>query len=244
MGINFDNLPLDELIDLINLKIKKNEKLTIGYINVYICNYVRKHSGFQDLQNSFSYVHPDGIGIYLASRFLYGKKGLSERITGTDLYIKLFKENPGLKYFILGGFENCSERITENAALYSESTAFKITGNIYKPGDNFQDVETINKSGADVLLVALGTPYQEEWISENKDKINIPIVIAIGSGLYFLSGTIKRAPEWMRNIGLEWFYRLFQEPKRLWRRYIIGIPIFVFNIIVIKVKLLFKKEST
>ena len=95
-----------------------------------------------------------------------------------------------------------------------------------------------------MLLVALGTPYQEEWISENKDKINIPIVIAIGSGLYFLSGTIKRAPKWMRNIGLEWFYRLFQEPKRLWRRYIIGIPIFVFNIIVIKVKLLFKKEST
>jgi N-acetylglucosaminyldiphosphoundecaprenol N-acetyl-beta-D-mannosaminyltransferase len=244
MGINFDNLSLDELIGLINLKIKKNEKLTIGYINVYICNYVRKHSGFGNLVNSFSFVHPDGIGIYSASRFLYGKRGLYKRFTGTDLYIKLFKESLGLKYFILGGFEGCSERIKDNAALYNESTDFKIAGNIYKPGDNIQDVETINKSGADVLLVALGTPYQEEWIKENKDKINVPVVIAIGSGLYFLSGAIKRAPEWMRNTGLEWFFRLFQEPKRLWKRYILGIPIFVFNIIFIKVKLMFKNEST
>jgi len=242
-GINLDNLSLDELIALINLKIKQDEKISIGYVNVHICNFARKHSGFRNTINNFSIVHPDGIGIYMASRILNGKRGLYRRYTGTDLYYKLFRENPDLKYFLLGGFENCSERMMENVKV-SVSSEIKIAGSIYNPSYTDNDVDIINKSGADILFVALGTPYQEDWINENKQKIKTPVTIAIGSGLYFLSGAIKRAPKWMRGIGLEWLYRLYQEPKRLWKRYILGIPIFVFNIIVIKVKLLFKKEST
>ena len=98
--------------------------------------------------------------------------------------------------------------------------------------------------GADILMVALGTPYQEEWIFQYKDKINVAVIIAVGSGLDFLAGVKKRAPLWMREIGLEWMYRLFQETKRLWKRYLIGIPVFVFNIVLLKVKLMLKKEST
>lgn len=242
-SIQFNDISIDELINIINTYIKNNDKLTIGYINVYICNYTRHHPDFENLLNKFSLVHPDGIGIYIASKILYGKKGLSERFTGTDLYNKLFYGKQGFKYFLYGGFDNCSNSI-KNSISNTVSWNANIVGSIYTPKDTNWDIESINKSGADILFVALGTPFQEEWINENKDKLKVPVIIAIGSGLYFLLGVINRAPMWMQKVGLEWMFRLIQEPGRLWRRYIFGIPVFVFNIIILKLKLMFKKEST
>jgi len=97
----------------------------------------------------------------------------------------------------------------------------------------------INSSNSDILFLGLGTPYQEKWIATFGKKTNIPIQIAAGSGIDFLSGVYKRAPEMLRKLGLEWLFRLFSEPKRLWKRYLLGIPHFVF--LIIKQKL-FTKE--
>lgn len=243
-GVKFSNLTLSKLVIEIASKVYSKEKLTISSPNVYICNYAKNNPEFKNLINKFSIVHPDGFGVFSASKFLYGKDGFFERSTGTELYFKLFKDYVSLKYFLVGGVEDCILRIYKNPLLYNHSNARNIVGNIYKPVNSTEDINIINESGADVLMVALGTPYQEEWIIQNKDKVNVPVIIAVGSGLDFLAGVKKRAPLWMQKIGLEWLYRLFQEPKRLWQRYIIGIPVFMFNIILIKVKLMLKKEST
>ncbi len=235
---------MSELLKEIASKVYTKEKLTISSPNVYICTYANNNPVFKKLVNKFSIVHPDGFGVYMASRIMYGKKGFIERSTGTELYFKLFNEFASFKYFLVGGVEDCARRINENTEPSDHFKNSNIVGSLFKPENPSEDVIIINKSGADILMVALGTPRQEEWIIQNKDKVNVPVIIAVGSGLDFLAGVKKRAPFWMRRIGLEWLYRLFQEPKRLWKRYIIGIPVFMFNIIVIKVKLMLKKEST
>ena len=236
VGLQFSNISLTELLHIIHSKVRLKEKFIISSPNVHICNYAAKNTSFANLINSFSIVHPDGIGVYLASKFLYGTKGLLKRSTGTDLYFKLFKEYCDLKYFLIGGVENCMERIKENFSFSRNSNKIKIVGSIYKISDSFCDINLINKSGADILMVALGTPHQEEWIIKNKDKINVPVIIAVGSGLDFLAGVKKRAPLWMQEIGLEWLNRLFQEPKRLWRRYLAGIPVFTYRVLIQKIK--------
>jgi len=240
--IKFADLRLFEILDLIKQNIKNNRKLLISSPNVHICNYARKNLVFAKLINNFSLIHPDGIGVYFASKFLYGRKGLKERSTGTDLYLKLFTDIHDLKYFLIGGVEDCQNRIEER--FRSTNNSIKIVGSIFKISNNISDIDRINKSNADILMVALGTPFQEEWIIENKDKIDVPVIIAVGSGLDFLAGVKNRAPFWMRNIGLEWLYRLFQEPKRLWKRYILGIPVFIYYVLKQKVKLMFKKGNT
>jgi N-acetylglucosaminyldiphosphoundecaprenol N-acetyl-beta-D-mannosaminyltransferase len=89
-------------------------------------------------------------------------------------------------------------------------------------------------------MIGLGTPYQEYWLSSYSKEIDIPVQLCIGSGIEFLSGLNKRAPRILIKFGLEWLHRLIMEPKRLWKRYIIGIPLFTFKVLIIKIKLMLK----
>jgi len=92
-------------------------------------------------------------------------------------------------------------------------------------------IEKINQCNPNVVLVAFGAPIQEKWIHKNKDKINSNLIIGVGGLFDFYSGDKKRAPKWMRKVGFEWAYRLFLEPGRLWRRYLIGNPLFMLRVI-------------
>lgn len=186
---------------------------------------------------NFDILQPDGIGIFLSLKLLYRTEKEFERMTGTDLYSKIIKSNNGYNIFLVGGKDYYADSIKN---IYKESQ-FMISGLLDHLTNEDSDIEQINASMSDILFVALGTPLQEDWIAKNKEKINVPVIIAVGSGLDFLSGNKKRAPFWMCKIGLEWLYRLFQEPRRLWKRYIFGIPIFIFHIFVQKVKLMLKK---
>ncbi len=89
----------------------------------------------------------------------------------------------------------------------------------------------IKKCSPDVLFVGLGPPKQEKWIWKHKDEINVPVSIAVGASFDFIAGSVKRAPKWMQKIGLEWLFRLCQEPRRLWKRYLIGNTIFVWLVL-------------
>lgn len=244
LNVKFTNASLDDYIKLISSTIKTKGKCLISSPNVHICNVAKSKPCFARLINKFSILHPDGVGVYIASKILYGGNCFMERSTGTDLYYKLFNTSNQFKYFLIGGVEDCAERIKNNFTKEYDSFKFSIVGSIYKFNDFEKDISFINNSSADILLVALGTPFQEEWIIKNSDKIKIPVIIAVGSGLDFLAGVKKRAPLWMRILGLEWFYRLLQEPRRLWKRYIIGIPIFMFHIFIQKVKLILKKDNS
>ncbi|MEO8231852.1 MAG: WecB/TagA/CpsF family glycosyltransferase [Ignavibacteriota bacterium] len=176
----------------------------------------------------FDVVHPDGIGVYLASKFLYGVNGLKERITGSDFYIELIQE--GIKnswsFYFFGDKEETLNRISVvNPQLtilgFSEGYNF-ITENILKNIENLKP---------DILIVGLGSVKQEKWITENKQSIHAKVIIAVGDGTKVFAGNKKRGPKLIQMIGFEWLIRLFFEPKRLWKRYLVGIPLFILRII-------------
>ncbi|MFC2093538.1 WecB/TagA/CpsF family glycosyltransferase, partial [Bacteroidota bacterium] len=190
-----------------------------------------------------NFLHPDGIGIYWASKFLYGKNGFKERINGTDLYFQVLKSAMQNKWkvFLYGGGFDDSKITSQN--IMKSFKGLKLTGIIPRFESIHEDViKKINDSNSQILFVGLGSPSQENFLWHYSSQINIPVQIAVGSGIDYISGNYKRAPLVLRNIGLEWLYRLYREPKRLWKRYLIGIPVFVFKVFCLKVRLLLNKS--
>ncbi len=235
--IDIKNVKYDELIDYIFHSIYNEKKIRISYINFY--HLVKKSNNVEKLNSYFDIIHSDGIGIYYASRFLYGKNGLKEYITGTDLYYKLFEElnKRGCKIFLYGGDEKAKPLMLEKLEkIYPNITLGGYYSREYKFNDNI--LKEMNESKSNILFVGLGTPTQEEFVYKYSDKIDIPVIICIGSGIDFISGYLRRAPLIIRKLKLEWLFRIIMEPRRLFLRYFKGIPVFIFKVILQKFKLL------
>jgi len=122
--------------------------------------------------------------------------------------------------------------------LENKYEGLKIAGTYHgffdKVNENENILQMINESKADILLVAFGAPYQEKWINSNFSKLNPTILMGVGGLFDFYSGNIKRAPDWMREIGMEWLYRFSREPKRMWKRYFVGNPVFIYRVLKFK----------
>lgn len=237
LGYNFSNYDYDEIISIIHEKISKREIFTFLNVNPHILNEAEKNLELDKNLKSLSAIFADGVGVYWASRFLYGKSGFEKKITGTDLYYRIlaYAEKFDRKVFFFGGGEEAVSKLEfEMRRKYPE---LKISG-ILKRETNLSDLTAtkIRSSNSDILFVGLGSPYQEKWLAKFSRQVNIPVQIAMGSGIEFLSGNYKRAPESMQYFGLEWFYRFLNEPGRLWKRYFLGNPYFIFKIILQKLK--------
>lgn len=232
-----------DIVSFLKNKIEKREKVTFHNVNVNILLICSKSEEFKKNLESFTFLFSDGTGVYWASKMLYGKNGLKERIMGTDLYYHILELANKNKYkcFFFGGSEKAVNQLPD--ILKSKYSDLIVTGILSRETEFREEtVKKIKDSGAEILFVGLGTPYQEEWIKKFSDSIDIPVQIAVGSGIEFLSGANKRAPLVLRKIGLEWVHRIYSEPGRLWKRYVFGIPIFMFKIFKLKVKLLVNKQ--
>jgi N-acetylglucosaminyldiphosphoundecaprenol N-acetyl-beta-D-mannosaminyltransferase len=233
--LNIFNLKLtkvvySDLINCINETINNNDIIITG-CNVNTINLSLSNKRFEKILSEFDIIHPDGIGIYLASRFLYGQKGFSARFTGSDLYSHLIYsaiENNWSFYFF-GDKEKTLKLINKN--LPKLNVAGFCNGFNYNLN---QLINEINNSNPDILIVGLGSPKQEEWIIENKSRLDPKIIIAVGDGIKVFAGIKKRGPRFLQTLGFEWAVRLIFESKRLWKRYIIGIPLFIFRILKLK----------
>lgn len=168
-------------------------------------------------------INADGQSIVWASRFL--GKALPERVAGIDLMENLIKLSSEKGYGIY--FFGAKEEVVKSVInIYKNKYPnLKISGyrNGYFSDDEIPEItENMRKSNADILLVAFSSPKKEYWLSENMGNINIPFCMGVGGSFDVVAGITKRAPIWMQNIGLEWFYRFIQEPRRMWKRYIVG----------------------
>ena len=242
-GIPIDNLGYNYAIHRIDGLVRRGREKSIShYIATVNVDFLVKAIALfksSTIQNellhtlrSADLVTADGAPIIWLSK-LVGIP-LRKRVTGADLLPKIAQLCCARNYsmFFLGGDTVSAKQATEK--LISDNPELKIAGvlspNVAISGKDLeasfiQDeilVEQINNSGADVLALALGNPKQEIWFQRNRHKLNIPVTIGVGGTLNFISGAIKRAPKWMQNSGLEWIYRLFQEPTRLWKRYAVG----------------------
>jgi exopolysaccharide biosynthesis WecB/TagA/CpsF family protein len=176
-------------------------------------------------------VYPDGIGVRLAAQ-MFGD-GVEENINGTDLFPLLCQRLAGTSHgiFLLGAREGLAEKVAENMTERYPGITFAGCQHGYFTAENEDEViNKINASGASVLLVALGAPQQELWLARNRDRLNVRILMGVGGLFDYYSGRIERAPVWIREIGLEWVWRLLQEPGRMWRRYVIGNPLFLYRV--------------
>jgi len=221
------------LLDEIDNALKHQTALTITGANAHIVNSVVDNKYFKDYLQQFDLVHFDGIGVFLAIRFLYPDIKNLKRSTGSDFYTELIFHSITKKY----SFYFFGDTLETLSILQTKNPQLLING--FNPGYEFDTniiIENINHSNSDILIVGLGSVLQEKWISENKAKIKTKVIIAVGDGIKVFSGTKKRGSKFIQKIGLEWFVRFLFEPKRLWKRYFIGIPLFIFR--VIKFKLL------
>ena len=171
------------------------------------------------------FVTADGMPIVLLSKLL--RRALPERVTGADMVPRICRRcaEEGLSVYVLGGDKEAIEEALRK--LKVESLKLKVVGIdpafVKLDEDQPEIIERINAAKPDILFVALGNPKQELWMGRNKAKLDVGAMIGIGGTFNFLAGRVKRAPKWMQKSGLEWIYRIIQEPGRLWRRYAYGL---------------------
>lgn len=241
LGVEVNKITLSEAEKKVKDFLEKDghDRLrTIYTPNTEIVMRARKDKDFRELLNRGDVVIPDGIGLVHAARIK--KNRLPERVTGFDLSIKMLElaEKFGYSIFLMGGAEGVAKAAKEE--LMKKYPNLKING--YNHGyfkgthighkghdEEKKVIEKINKSGADILFVGLGAPKQEIWINENRDKLNCKVAIGNGGVIDILAGKVKATPEIFQKLGLEWFYRLTKNPKRIKRQ--LALPLFVLIVL-------------
>ena len=234
--LNFVSMTFEEFIKKTVEFAETKKNVTIFPVSVDVLVKSKKDSKFNTVLRRASFLTPDGMPIIWTSRLL-GKK-LKSKISGSDLFPALCKEaaRRKLKVYFLGAKPGVAQKAAE--VLKRQNPALQIVG-IYSPPFGFENNEDenrkilgqIDKSLPDILFMGVGAPKQEKWIHRHKENLNVPVSVAVGASFDFIAGTEKRAPLWMQNMGLEWFYRFCQEPRKLWRRYLFGNSIFFYLVL-------------
>lgn len=233
LGVDVTTLSYDQLRKKVSEDIKKDKKSFIVAINPEKILKAREDKDLMELLNNATYQIPDGMGVVLASRLKKGK--IRSRVTGIDCMEMLCGLAAEKKYkvFMYGAKEEVVSKA--KSVLEEKYPNINIVGymNGYEQ-DNEKIIKAINKSKANIVFVAMGSPKQENWIADNKDKLCANIFQGVGGSFDVFSGNIKRAPKWMQKCGLEWFYRLLKEPKRILRQ--LGLVKFIGLILTSKSK--------
>ncbi|NCJ06150.1 WecB/TagA/CpsF family glycosyltransferase [Synechococcales cyanobacterium C] len=236
LGVPIDNLTQEELL----------QELKTGIVftpNVDHLMNIRKRQRFFQAYNAADYKICDSQILVFASRFL--GTPVKERISGSDLlpaFYMFHKDNPEITMFLLGGGSGVAAQARANINM---KAGREIVIDAYSPSFGFetseleclQIVKRINQSKATVLAVGVGAPKQEEWIYKYKDQLtSVQIIFAVGATLDFEAGVVSRAPRIVSNLGIEWFYRLMSEPRRLWKRYLVNDLPFLWLLFQQKIK--------
>lgn len=226
LNTEIDNLSMDEAIKEIDKLITEKKPSYVVTPNVDHIVKLEKDIEFRKVYKNANLILTDGMPLIWISK-LYGSP-IKEKISGSDLFPKVcnLASQKGYKIFLLGAAEGVASKAANN--LREKYKGLNVVGT-YSPSYGFESKESeiehiiniINEKKPDILAVGLGAPKQEKFLFEYRDKLNVPVSLAIGASIDFEAGNIKRAPKWMQNTGLEWFYRLCKEPKRMFKRYIV-----------------------
>lgn len=219
------------------LSLLPEGKLLINTINAHSYNTAQKDASFAEALMKGDYLIPDGSSIVKACRWIGAKSRPTERIAGWDLFeTEMERLNArGGRCMFMGSNEKVLRLIREKAAGEYPRIEVVTYSPPYKPvfsaEDNAAIIQAVNEADPDLLWIGMTAPKQEKWTYSNWEKLDIHCHAGtIGAVFDFYAGTAKRAPLWWQRHSLEWLYRLLSEPKRMWRRYVIGNPLFLWNI--------------
>ena len=231
LGVPVDAITYDGWMNQIGKWVEAdNGAHHVCTVNPEFIIVARRDPIFFNILNRAAICVPDGVGLLWASRRLGAP--LPERVTGSDgvPLIARHAAEKGWKMFFLGAGEGIAERAA--GILKSQHPQLIISGTYGgSPAEREEDeiVALINDSGADILLVAFGAPQQDKWIARNLPRLNVAMAMGVGGSFDFIAGVVPRAPQWMRDRGLEWLYRLLRQPWRLLR--MLRLPRFVIAVL-------------
>lgn len=218
-----DALTMDETLEKIEGFIKNKEQVQHVVINASKINLMQEDNELTDIINSCPLINADGQSIVWGAKLLGYE--LPERVAGIDIFTELVKlsEKKGYRVFFFGATE---EVVITVVRLYKEKYPnLNVAGyrnGYFKEEDSVKIAEEIKKSKADILFVAFSSPKKEFWIRKYMNIMQVPFAMGVGGSFDVIAGKTTRAPKWMQNAGLEWFYRFIQEPRRMFKRYIVG----------------------
>lgn len=223
-----------EILKAIDEAVRSNEKRIFEYANIHTLNLACEHRWFKDFLNKTGILYTDGAGVGLGA-WLLGYH-IPERIILTTWVWELLGwcATRGYSVFFLGSGENVVQQTVENARKRLPN--LRIVGahhGFFEKKGVASDmvIEKINALCPNVLFVGFGMPLQEKWVDENWDKIQTNAIFLAGSCFEYMAGAKTVCPCWISNIGFEWLYRLVHEPRRLFKRYMIGNPLFLIRVL-------------
>lgn len=230
-GIPVVNTTMQEAVDWVIAQAAGGVKKTMAFVNPDCLNIAWQDARYRHVLRQADRVLPDGIGIHLGCRLL--GQALRANVNGTDMFPLLCEAaaREGRPIYLLGARPGVAQAAADN--MVKRYPGLQVAGTrdgYFLPAEEAAVVDAINDSGARILLVAFGVPRQELWLSRWRERLAAPVGMGVGGLFDFYSGRIPRAPLWMREMGLEWVYRLMQEPGRMWRRYVIGNPLFLLRV--------------
>jgi N-acetylglucosaminyldiphosphoundecaprenol N-acetyl-beta-D-mannosaminyltransferase len=235
LGTTFDVMQIPDVILQMQQWIARRARCHyIAVTGMHGITEARHKSEVRQSLSDADLVVADGMPVVWIGRFL--GYHLPRRVYGPELMLRFCEKTAwaGYRHYFLGGAVGVPEQLA--ASLERSCPGITIVGTCSppfgscSPEEDAAIVENINRTDADVLWVGLGTPKQEVWMREHRDKLRIPVMVGVGAAFDLLSSRKKQAPKWMRERGLEWLFRLLQEPQRLWKRYLVGGSEFVLSV--------------
>ena len=232
LGVGVSAIDMDTALDVIDRWITAGARQYVCVAGVHGVMESQRDETLRHIHNAAGLVTPDGMPLVWLSR-LHGWRN-TRRVYGPDLMLEVCERSlaTGYRHFFYGGHEGVPERLAER--LQKRFHGLIVAGTFSPPfhapsaSEDQAIVRRINDAKPDIVWVGLSTPKQERWMAQHVDRLTAPVLIGVGAAFDFHAGLKRQAPRWMQSSGLEWSFRLVSEPRRLWRRYLVNNPLFVW----------------
>lgn len=229
LGIPFSALDRDEAVDRIRQMVRGNGHHHVVLANAHTVNCAWRDPACHAALCRAALVLRDGVGVEIAGALR--RRALPYNFVGTDFVPYLLERlaAPRVRVFLFGGMRGVAERAA--AALCARCVGIDVAGVHHGYEHESRVVERVRGARPEVLLVALGNPLQEHWIDRHLERLDVRVAIGVGALFDYLAGRVPRAPHWMRRARAEWLFRLAVEPRRMWRRYVLGNGQFLWRVL-------------
>ena len=232
LGVKVSAIHMEQALDVIDDWITTGIRRYVCVTGVHGVMESRRDPHLQKIHNNAGLVTPDGMPLVWWSKSRGWRH--TGRVYGPDLILACCERSmaTGYRHFFYGGNDGVADLLARR--LSKRFPGLSVAGTFtppFRPLSTEEDddvIKRINDAGADIVWVGLSTPKQEYWMAEHLDRIESPVMIGVGAAFDFHAGLKKQAPAWMQQSGLEWFFRLATEPRRLWKRYLYNNPAFVW----------------
>ena len=227
-GVDIARQDHDEALTAIEALFAREDPSLIAYANAHTLNLAWQEPTYQGILRGAALVLNDGIGVQLAARMR--RLAFPANLNGSDLNPRILRlaASRGWRVFLLGGAEGVAKEAADRLAEGIEGLTIVGTHHGYFTDDE-DAVRSVRAAEPDLVMVAMGNPKQEMWLHRHLAMTGAKVGMGVGAFFDFTAGRQRRAPAWMNKWGLEWAHRLFLEPKRMWRRYVVGNPVFLWR---------------